>query len=58
MQPRSLMLSTERVVLRGADVALDVAVDVKAARELDVAMYPGFRPDQGADGRLTTRFLT
>ena len=29
MHPRSLMLSTERVVLRGADVAFDVAVDVE-----------------------------
>jgi hypothetical protein len=46
------------VVLGGTDVAFDISVDVKAARELDVAMDSRFGPDQGTDGRLTSTFST
>src|ERR1044071_6296822 len=46
------------LVVGRPDVALDVAVDVEAAGELDVSVYACVRPDQRSNRRVAARFST
>ena len=57
MQPRSLMLKTDVSSFGGLDVAFHVAIHMKSAGELDVAMDPGFDAHERADRSLITSFL-
>ena len=38
------------------DIAIDMPVDMQATGKFDVAVDPGFGPDQGGDARAVTRF--